>query len=91
MSETAGRFVPRSEAAEQWQEKVAAFEDKHGRVTAATGDKQSGPDFESEGLARPRDTPEVVAVHPQTDELGPCGPCARPLRPHGDLPREGHG
>ena len=37
----------------------------------ATVDEQSGPDFESEGLTRPRDTSAVVAVHPRTDELVP--------------------
>ena len=50
---------------------MTAFEEKHGRVTVATVDEQSGPDFESEGLTRPRDTSAVVAVHPRTDELVP--------------------
>ena len=71
MPEAAGKFAPGTEAADQWQGEVTAFEEKHGRVTVATVDEQSGPDFESEGLTRPRDTSAVVAVHPRTDELVP--------------------
>lgn len=69
LPEAAAKFAAGSDAAEQWQARVTAFEAKHGRVAVATVDEQAGPDYESVGLGRPRDTAALVAVHPRTDEV----------------------
>ena len=69
MPEAAAKFATGTEAADTWQMEVAKFNAKHGRVTEATSDEQAGPDYESEGLTRPRDTNAVVAVHTREDEL----------------------